>query len=109
MSPSPGCDFDFTQARTVACTEVQDIRVEMQSLFGLHSKNRFLDLTMFSKKIYLIHTTNLWVPDGGHAVCLSVLVHVWCSATSEWFLLLFCVFDRQALQSSLISVVRKMV
>lgn len=48
--------------------------MEMQSLFGLHSKNRFLDLKIFSKKIYLIHVTNLWVPDGGNAVLISVLV-----------------------------------
>lgn len=66
--------FWFSQASAVSCAEVQNMCMETQSLFGLHSKSRFLDLKTFFKKIYLICVANSWVPDGSNAVLISVLV-----------------------------------
>lgn len=67
VSPSSGCDFDFHRLVQLVMQRCR-ICAWKQSLFGLHSQRRFLDLKTFSKKIYLIHVANSWVPAGSSAV-----------------------------------------
>lgn len=72
VSPSSGCDFDFSLSSALSCAEVQNMCMETVS--GLHSESRFLNLKTFSEKIYLIHVADLWVPAGSNVVLVSVLV-----------------------------------